>query len=123
MRPKKLACVWICVLLSPFILSRLTAQTGRNTLLFNNDWKFHKGDVIHGEAVDFADQDWKILNLPHDWSTEGPFSEEWASCTAFLPVVIGWYRKTFAVPAATKNKKAYIYFDGVYKNSEVWING
>jgi beta-galactosidase len=123
MRPKKLTCVWICVLLSPFITLRLSAQTGRNTLLFNNDWKFHKGDVVHGEAVDFIDGDWRILNLPHDWSIEGPFSEEWASGTAFLPGGIGWYRKTFTVPAATKNQKTYIYFDGVYKNSEVWING
>lgn len=99
------------------------AQTIRNKLLFNNDWKFHKGDVVNGEAIDFADQDWRKLNLPHDWSIEGPFSEAWASSTGFLPGGIGWYRKTFTLPADSKNKMTYIYFDGVYENSEVWING
>ncbi len=99
------------------------AQTGRNTLLFNSNWKFYKGDAAGAENVGFADQDWRTLDLPHDWSIEGPFSEGWASSTAYLPAGIGWYRKTFTVPAAFKNKKTYIYFDGVYNNSEVWING
>jgi beta-galactosidase len=101
----------------------LHAQPGRNTLLFNSNWKFHKGDVARGQAMDFNDQEWRTLSLPHDWSIEGKFSREWASGTAFLPAGIGWYRKTFNVPADIKNKKTYIYFDGVYKNSEVWING
>ena len=106
------------------MLASLTdfAQTGRNTL-FNNDWKFYKGDAAGAEKVAFADQDWRKLNLPHDWSIEGPFSEEWASSTAYLPAGIGWYRKTFTVSASAKNKKTFIYFDGVYNNSEVWING
>jgi len=99
------------------------AQPGRNTLLFNSNWKFHKGDVVNGESVDLADKDWRLLDLPHDWSIEGPISQDWASGTAFLPAGIGWYRKTFTVPADGKNKKTYIYFDGVYKNSEIWING
>ncbi len=99
------------------------AQSGRNTMLFNSNWKFHKGDVINGEAPKLADQDWKTVDLPHDWSIEGQFSQGWASGTAFLPAGIGWYRKTFNVPTEQKNKKTYIYFDGVYKNSEVWING
>ena len=113
--------ILLCFLLPAFM--GLHAQPGRNTLLFNSDWKFHKGDVVNGEAVKLADQDWKTVTLPHDWSIEGPFSQEWASGTAFLPAGIGWYRKTFDVPAGIKNKKIYIYFDGVYKNSEVWING
>jgi beta-galactosidase len=110
-----------CFLTASFYIGY--AQSLSNTLLFNRNWKFHKGDVTNGEAINLDDQDWKILNLPHDWSIEGPFSQEWASGTAFLPGGIGWYRKTFTEPANRKNKKTYIYFDGVYKNSEVWING
>jgi beta-galactosidase len=61
--------------------------------------------------------------LPHDWSIEGPFSDEWASATGYLPGGIGWYKKTFNAEANWQGKQVYIYFDGVYKNSEVWING
>ena len=98
-------------------------QFAGNSMLFNSNWKFHKGDVVKGETAKFDDRNWCIVDLPHDWSIEGPFSQEWASGTAFLPAGIGWYRKTFTVLADRKNKKTFIYFDGVYKNSEVWING
>ena len=99
------------------------AQNSGKVILFNNNWKFHLGDVAHGEDINYKDKEWGQLNLPHDWSIEGAFSRQWASGTAFLPAGIGWYRKTFTVPAASKNKKIFIYFDGVYKNSEVWLNG
>jgi len=92
-------------------------------MLFNSNWKFHKGEVANGEAVNADDKDWRVLDLPHDWSIEGPFSEEWASGTAFLPAGIGWYRKTFTLPTGSETKKKLIYFDGVNNNSEVWLNG
>ena len=99
------------------------AQAQRQQLLFNSDWKFHLGDVPGSEQPRAADNDWRTLDLPHDWSIEGPYSEQWASATAFLPGGLGWYRKTFTVPAGFRAKKVFIYFDGVYKNSEVWLNG
>ena len=102
---------------------RLQAQPGRSKVLFNSNWKFHKGDVQQGETANFNDSQWRTLDLPHDWSIEGPFSSEWASATAFLPAGIGWYRKTFIIPERANNKNIYAYFDGVYNNSEVWING
>ena len=79
--------------------------------------------MIDGQAVSVADQSWKTVDLPHDWSIEGPFSEEWASGTGYLPAGIGWYRKTFELSSEQHAKTIYLYFDGVYKNSEVWING
>jgi beta-galactosidase len=106
-----------------FITLNLSAQSSGNSTLFNSNWKFHKGDVTNGPDINFADNDWRTLNLPHDWGIEGPFSEEWASGTGFLPAGIGWYRKTFTTPADAKGKKTYVYFEGVYDNSEVWING
>ena len=98
------------------------AQVARQKLIFNNDWKFHKGEVTNGQAIGFNDGQWRKLNLPHDWSIEGHFSEQWASATAYLPGGTGWYRKTFMLQNM-QNKHVFIYFDGVYKNSEVWING
>ena len=99
------------------------AQRPGESVLFNNAWKFHKGDLANAENISFNDDLWQSIDLPHDWSIEGPFSEQWASCTAFLPGGIGWYRKTFKIPADMRSKELSVYFDGVYKNSTVWING
>lgn len=92
-------------------------------LLFNDGWSFHKGDVSAGANGGSAEIQWQTVQLPHDWSIDGPFSEEWASATAYLPGGIGWYKKYFNAPANWKGKKVAVRFDGVYKNSEVWING
>ncbi len=76
-----------------------------------------------GEAVNLNEAGWRNIDLPHDWSIEGPFSKDNFSCTGYLPGGIGWYRKTFNIPARLKEKKTSICFDGVYDNSEIWING
>ena len=116
-------------LLSFFIIGSLiisgTKANGINSQKtnFNAGWKFHKGDVPNAEQPSFDDTSWENIDLPHDWSIKGTFSPEWASGTAFLPGGIGWYRKTFNLPKTNGPKNIYIYFDGVYKNSEVWING
>jgi beta-galactosidase len=96
---------------------------GRSVLDFNPGWKFYKGDVTEGQKTDLDDSKWRQLDLPHDWSIEGPFSKNNYSCTAYLPGGIGWYRKTFTVPGNESGRKVYIYFEGIYNNSEVWING
>ncbi|HEY6975368.1 MAG TPA: beta-galactosidase GalB, partial [Chitinophagaceae bacterium] len=69
--------------------------------------------------------DWRNLKLPHDWSIELPFDKNSPTGTGggALRGGTGWYRKTFTLPGETKNKKVFIDFDGVYMNSEVWING
>ena len=63
------------------------------------------------------------MNLPHDWSIEGPYAATNASGTGFLPGGVGWYRKTFQLPAAQRGHRVFIDFDGVYRDSDVWING
>ncbi len=90
---------------------------------FNNDWKFHPGDVPDAQQVGLNDSSWKKITLPHDWSIHEKFSSQWASGTGYLPGGVGWYRKTFTYAPATSPEKVYVYFDGVYKNSKVWING
>lgn len=111
-------------LLTVFIFQvTLHAQEIKGRMLFNDNWVFHKGDIRFGEIDGEAITPWQAVQLPHDWSIESPFSEKWASATGYLPGGIGWYKKTFTSEAAWRGKKIYIYFDGVYKNSEVWING
>ena len=95
----------------------------RQVSLFNDDWKFIKADAPGAEATNFNDRGWQAVTLPHDWSIEGPFDPQWASATGFLPGGVGWYRRTFALPEASASCRVFLHFDGVYCNSEVWING
>ncbi len=92
---------------------------------FNDGWKFNRGD--HPEAInyEFNDKEWEMVDLPHDWSIEGPFSKfNPARCRgAWLPAGICFYRKSFELPKGSEGKKISIYFDGAYRRSEVWING
>jgi len=89
----------------------------------NEGWSFHLGDLPGAHAVDFDAGKWRILDLPHDWSIEGTLSPNLASCTGYLPGGTGWYRKTIDIPKGNRGDKVYIYFEGVYNRSEVFING
>jgi len=91
--------------------------------LFNDAWRFHLGDAAGAEKPGFADAAWRALDLPHDWSIEGEFSEEHASATGYLPGGTGWYRKHFTLPAETAGRRVFLRFEGVYRNSDVWLNG
>jgi Beta-galactosidase/beta-glucuronidase len=95
------------------------------TVLFTQDWRFHLGDVPNGQDTGLDDAQWRQLDLPHDWSIEGEFSENAPSGTGggALPGGLAWYRKTFTMPLISKGKLVFVEFDGVYRNSEVWING
>ncbi len=92
---------------------------------FDFGWKFLKGDAPGAQQPGFADASWRAVDLPHDWSIEGPFDENAPSkgSGGYLPTGIGWYRKRFSIPESSKDKRFTIEFDGVYQNSEVWING
>src|SRR5687767_4897753 len=106
-----------------FIAPVLQAQPISRTILFNDDWAFHRGDFPGAEKEEVVNSMWRRLTLPHDWGIEGPFSNEWASGTGFLPGGIAWYKKLFSLDNVQPGDKVFIYFDGVYKNSEVWLNG
>ena len=88
-------------------------------------WTFHLGDVEGAEKADFDDSKWRTLDLPHDWSIELPFDPNYpgGGSVGYLPGGLGWYRKAFAIPEASRGKKLFVDFDGVYMDSTVWING
>ncbi len=115
----KSSFIIIFLIVQSFILQ---AQQS-NKILFNDGWKFHKGDISLEESKIINDQIWRHVDLPHDWSVEGPFSDQWASGTGYLPAGIAWYKKTFDITNWQDNNRYAIYFDGIYKNSEIWING
>lgn len=97
----------------------------RERLSFNEGWIFHLGDIPEASESDFDDSGWRKLDLPHDWAIEGDFSQDNPSGTGggALPGGIGWYRKSFIADMKDIGKEFYIDFDGVYMNSEVYVNG
>ena len=90
---------------------------------FDDGWRFLKGDVEGAQQPGFDDAAWRRVHLPHDWSMEGPYSPTNASGTGFLPGGIGWYRKTFQLPGSARGREVSIVLDGVYRDSDVWVNG
>jgi beta-galactosidase len=98
---------------------------------FDTNWLFHYGDATGASGATLADTGWRSLNVPHDWSIEGPnpptnpFSQSAASSGrgGYAPSGIGWYRKHFTLPQSLSGQRVFIEFDGVMANSDVYING
>ncbi|MFA6581223.1 MAG: sugar-binding domain-containing protein, partial [Paludibacter sp.] len=109
-----------------FFSATLIAKNTREVENFNKNWKFILADSsLNASTKTFDDSSWRKLNLPHDWSIESDFGKDFPASPGggALPGGLGWYRKTFSVDKSLRNRKVFIEFDGVYRNSEVWING
>lgn len=96
----------------------------RKVIDFNGDWWF-KLDSSQQYSHRRKGEGWRKLDLPHDWSIEMPFRENSpaGSGAAYLDGGVGWYLKTFKLAQAEHGQRIFIAFEGVYENSEVWING
>lgn len=115
-------------ILTFILLQNIFAQSVRSTrttINFNSGWKFYLGNDSAAINPSYNDASWRKVDVPHDWSIESNFISNAPATNqgGSLPGGIGWYRKTFTLPESAKEKKVSIEFDGVYKNSEVWING
>ena len=120
----KLTGLLLAVVLAA-LLQGCSQPVPRTHISFNEGWKFALAASDDAAQPGFDDSGWRELDLPHDWSIEGEFSEKNPASPGggALPGGIGWYRKTFNVSTADRDRLTYITFDGVYRNSEVWING
>src|ERR1041385_3300356 len=100
-------------------------EASRQRLSADFHWLFSRGELNGAERAGFDDSAWRQLDLPHDWSIEGPFgeSEPAGGGGGYLPTGVGWYRRHFVAPESWRGKKVLVEFDGVYQRSEVWING
>ena len=125
MRTTLQLCMLFFIPIMLFFSCERNAESVRSRENFGASWKFHLGDIQDAEQLDFDDSDWRDLDVPHDWSIEGEFSKEHPATPGggALPGGIGWYRKTFKLPESENDKLSFIDFDGVYMNSDVWING
>ena len=116
------------ILVLSVIVSFIFAPTlfARDVSSFDSSWRFMQDDDLKGaEDVGFDDSDWRVVDLPHDWSIEGPVDRDSPAGRGggFMPCGIGWYRKTFDISAADKGQRVFVDFDGIMANSDVWING
>lgn len=118
-------------LLSPQIipaeamLAPPAAQPGRTRTTFDFAWRFMRGDPPGAQQPGCDDSAWRELDLPHDWSIEGPYDQAAPASGpgGYLPTGIAWYRRHFPVPDSDRGRIAVLEFDGVCQNSDVWING
>ena len=114
------------ILAVPFLLPFLGSMANaRVTGSFDTGWRFLKADAPGAEQPQFDDSAWRMVDVPHDWSIEGPFARtnKTGGAGAFLPGGVGWYRKEFTLPENDASRCVFIQFDGVMANSDVWING
>jgi beta-galactosidase len=118
-------CVGLVLLINFCFFFFDSSAQNKNRLEFDNNWRFRLDSVHSYNEPGIDDASWRSLDLPHDWSIELPFDSTSPTGTGggALRGGLGWYRKTFTVPASSKNKNIFIDFDGAYMNSEVWING
>ena len=92
-----------------------------------------KAASIHNEgpySEKFQESGWQEVCLPHDFVVDLPFSREASHSHGYKQVgykypetSVGWYRKTFRVEESDKGKHFEILFDGVFRDSRVWVNG
>jgi beta-galactosidase len=95
------------------------------TVSFDAGWRIHLGDVSGAQATTYDDSSWTLLDVPHDWSISLPFTQNSPAGAGggYLNGGVGWYRKTFTLPASSAGQKLFVQFDGVYMDSTVYLNG
>lgn len=106
-------------------LAAAPAAAQRQRLSLDAGWQFTLGDPAGAEVPGFDARNWRTLDLPHDWSIEGTPAEDapGGGRIGFFPTGIGWYRKVFRLPRTAKGQQVSVEFDGIYMNSDVWLNG
>jgi len=113
------------LLLSFVFLSVVLWVKGQRNIDFDFDWKFIMEDSPAFAEPKYSDQRWEDIQLPHDWNIKMKFdrSAVGGGSAAYLPGTIGWYRKSFVAPKTYKGKHITVLFDGIFHQSDVYING
>ena len=92
-----------------------------------------KAASIHNEgpySLKFDSSGWAVVDLPHDWVVDLPFEGSASHSHGYKTVgyeypqtSVGWYRKTFTIPAEDYGKHIWLQFDGIFRDAQIWVNG
>ena len=153
LKPKINIGIALLLFFVPIAKAQNDQASPREHLLMDFDWRFAFGhpydtkkDFNNGTsyfsyfakagygdgaaAPGFDDRTWRKLNLPHDWAVEQGFSPKASFSHGYKAIgrnfpdaSVGWYRKKFVIPTSDLGKHISIAFDGVFRNSIVWVNG
>jgi beta-galactosidase len=115
------------------------AADARRITSLDFDWRFHRGDIpgVLAEtstnanlspapgflSAAYDDSSWQKVNVPHDYIVEGAFDSKADEAHGYLPVEPAWYRKMISIPATDQGRRLWLEFDGVYRDSRMWLNG
>ncbi len=145
--------IFITIVFSATAQQEINREAIRERICIDSNWLFALGhafdaeeDFNHGTgyfsyfaktgygdgaaAEHFDDRAWRILNIPHDWCVELPFAADGSHSHGYKAIghnypenSVGWYRKHFTIPKSDLGKRISVEFDGVFRNSIVWVNG
>lgn len=112
---------------APLVNAPLEKFVSQQKTLFNFNWKFQLVTEENKNA-DFAspsldDSSWSVLDLPHDFQFEQPWTEAGGGARGFKPMCEGWYRKTFQADQLWKEKRVVMDFGGIIYLGDVYLNG
>ena len=115
----------LVLILAAGALPPATAEAQRTTTSLDAGWRFRRGEAVGAEQRGFDDAAWQAVDVPHDWSIEGPYDAAAPSGRGggYLPSGVSWYRRRFALPAAEQGRRIAIELDGVMADARVWVNG
>ena len=80
-------------------------------------------ELPDGVAADFDETVWRAVEIPHDYVVEGTFDPQGDKGHGYLPKGVSWYRRDFELLVSDEGKRLWIDFEGVYRDSFVWLNG
>lgn len=106
----------LSIFLFPIFWISALAQTPRQQLNFNRDWKFKIGDHTGAESIHYKDANWETVGLPHSFSMPYFLSPDFF-------VGYGWYRKEFSIPFSRRGKRISLDFEGAFQDLELFVNG
>lgn len=112
---------------APLVNIPLEKFVSQQKILFNFDWKFQLV-TKENKDIDFAsptldDSTWRILDLPHDFQFEQPWTQAGGGARGFKPMCEGWYRKSFQADPLWKGKRVVMDFGGIIYLGDVYLNG
>src|SRR5215472_1031424 len=102
--------------------------TLRQRTLLDGDWMFHAGDISsndqqHVTSPGYDDRQWKRIDVPHDYGLDGAYNPTNSRRNGYLPMDVAWYRKRFTIPESDGGRILHLEFGGVFRDSQVWLNG